>query len=73
MANQIKEGWKKVDGNKTKIGATLLFLSLLLPEVVKLLNEWGADPKYAAYVGSAIMVVGVVHKVWKKYFSNGEV
>ena len=68
MANAVKNGWKKVDGNKTKIGATLLFLSIILPEVVKLLDEFGADAQYSAYVGAAIMVVGVAHKIYKKFF-----
>jgi hypothetical protein len=68
MANAVKSGWKKLDGWKTVVGALLLFLSVALPALVEFLKDIGADPQWSAVVGAIIMVVGVLHKIWKKFF-----
>jgi hypothetical protein len=70
MSNNLTGIWKALDGKKTIIGALFIFLGAILPPLVDFLTAIGAT-EIAVIVGSVIGVVGALHKVWKKYFSNG--
>jgi hypothetical protein len=70
MASNLQGIWAALDGKKTIIGAAFLFLGAVLPPLVEFLTAVGAT-EVAVVVGSVIGVVGALHKVWKKYFSNG--
>lgn len=66
----MKKIIEKTNGYKTLIGFTLLVASTVLPLLVDFLGEMGADPKYAAWTGFAIMVVGALHKAWKRFYAR---
>ena len=69
--NMAKEFLWWIDGHKTEIGGTIMFLSLILTQVF--VGIWGAQadwiPKLAAtfdWIGAAIVGVGLAHKGVKK-------
>jgi len=71
VTEQVKNGWRALDGKKTAIGAVLTFLVLISPEVHDLAVQLGITQTGLAYVTTSIMVVGAAHKVWKKFFGDG--
>jgi hypothetical protein len=69
MSNAVKGTWEAVDGKKTVIGAVLVFAGVVLPEAVVLAQAVGAD-QVVTYLGSAVVALGVIHKLWKKFFAG---
>lgn len=68
----VNKAWKSVDGYKTVIGAVLTFLVLVSPQIVELATSLGVTQEGMGIVTSAILVVGMAHKVWKKFFGPKE-
>jgi hypothetical protein len=62
----MKRFWSYINGRKSIVGAILIAAPVALDQVRELAVALGLDPvKAATYAGTALLVLGLLHKLWK--------